>query len=231
MALNDPKPRRPSQAKLQEDEAPKYYDRKFSDLESNEEKNGPVFISAPVFGSKSVRGRFASMSPSELPTESNKNANDYGFRGNRFLQKQNRRARYWKLLIVAVVFIVAISIGVGVGVSHSRCRHNCGPVQKFGAMNGSGIVAIDLGDGSPRITAYTQDWDGSIVKSEYFNNSWSGGGVEGDLNTMNATIDGHSLVARDGTPLMSLVYEHAGERIVSGTSFRYCCTEIEWLPS
>jgi hypothetical protein len=118
-----------------------------------------------------------------------------------------------KLIIGALIIIIGLSVGLAVGITHNRGKHET--MQGFGAMNGSGIVSLDLGDGSPRITAYTQRWDGVILKSEYLNDSWSGGGAEGDLVTANATIDGNTLAARDGTPLMALSYAHADELIVS----------------
>lgn len=119
--------------------------------------------------------------------------------------------------IVLATIVVALGLGLGLGLGLPHHKKNPVAIQSYGAINGSGIVALDL-DNTTKITAYTQRYDGVIVKSEYQNapnGVWSGGTDVGDLVTANASFNGDTLAARNGTPLMALSYVNDNELIVS----------------
>jgi hypothetical protein len=106
------------------------------------------------------------------------------------------------------VVILALAFGLGFGLT----RHHTTTVTIYGAINGSGIVAIDL-ENKSTITAYTQNEDGIITVSQYTNGTWTGGALS-DLVTANGSFNGEDLTARKGTPLMSESYARDGELIV-----------------
>lgn len=114
------------------------------------------------------------------------------------------------LLLLGIFIVVAsLAIGLGLGLTMKERKGSAVVAQKelFGAFNGSGVVALDLGDiAIPEITTYTQDVNGTIVKSEFLNGTWSGG-ADGDAIM--------AIGARDGTPLMALSYANDDELTVS----------------
>ncbi|RAL65468.1 hypothetical protein DID88_001034 [Monilinia fructigena] len=112
-------------------------------------------------------------------------------------------------LIAVTIIVIAASLGVGLGVGLYKPK-SVTPMQTRGAINRSGVVAIDL-DNTTKITAYTQRYDGVIVRSEYQDGIWTGGSNIGDLDTSKGNFNGETLVARNGTPLMALSYESADE--------------------
>ncbi|KAB8300880.1 hypothetical protein EYC80_002808 [Monilinia laxa] len=131
---------------------------------------------------------------------------------NNIDQTQHHKKRNRKLyvaLIVATVIVMGLSLGVGLGVGLYKPK-SVTRIQTRGAINRSGVVAIDL-DETTKITAYTQRYDGVIVRSEYQDGIWAGGSNIGDLDTLKGNFNGETLVARNGTPLMALSYEFANE--------------------
>ncbi|KAI9875359.1 MAG: hypothetical protein M1830_008585 [Pleopsidium flavum] len=104
-----------------------------------------------------------------------------------------RHPRYWVWLL-SVVSILGLALGLGIGLTIGR------KVQ--GAMEGTGIVALDLGDDTTRITLYFQDRSGQIRQSQYKDGIWTGGTPQDTVVTSNA---------RPGTPLMALSYAHNNE--------------------
>lgn len=75
-------------------------------------------------------------------------------------------------------------------------------------MNGSGVVALDVGDGSSRIILYSQHYNGEIRRSEYLDGTWTGA-QHADVVEVVASN------ARNGTPLMAVSFVRHQELIVS----------------
>ncbi|KAM3072480.1 hypothetical protein ACMFMG_009280 [Clarireedia jacksonii] len=163
--------------------------------------------------------------PSSLPEVSNSFTN-HSPRASRTLtatdssqvngEVQTRKKRHrlrWVTFIVLGIIAIAIALGVGLGVGLQK-HNGSAMVLDRGAMNGSGVVAIDL-DNTTKITAYTQRYDGVIVRSEYESAVWSAVTNVGELDTALGNFNGETLVARNGTPLMALSYEYANELLVS----------------
>ena len=135
-------------------------------------------------------------------------------------RRRSRSLIVKSLLLVygaAVMIILALALGLGLGLGLRREKHSVN-VPMYGAINGSGIVALDL-DNTTKITSYTQRYDGVIVRSEYQDGNWSGGTDIGDIVTANGNFDGESLAARNGTPLMALSYVNDAELSVCLMSF------------
>lgn len=112
-------------------------------------------------------------------------------------------------LLFLGIFILAGSLAIGLGVGLSDRGRKSPTVERelYGAYNGSGIVALDLGNiTKPNITTYSQNVNGTIVKSEFFNGTWLGGTDDDSIMAMNA---------RNGTPLMGLSYVNDDELTVS----------------
>jgi hypothetical protein len=121
--------------------------------------------------------------------------------------------RVFIILGILVAIALALGVGLGVGLHKPKPNHSSKTLHQ-GAMDGSGVVAIDL-DNTTKITAYTQRYDGVLVRSEYQSGLWSGGDSVGELNTARGNFNEEMLVARNGTPLMALSYEGQGELLVS----------------
>lgn len=102
-------------------------------------------------------------------------------------------SRYPFFGLLAVVILIA-ALGLGLGLHFGLDK------PKGGAQKGSGVVAIDSGENIPLITAYHQDRSGIIRQDIYRNGIWS------MANDTVVTSD-----ARDGSPLMALVYAMHGE--------------------
>jgi hypothetical protein len=131
--------------------------------------------------------------------------------GRRILKLELR----WKHIILAilvVLLILALALGLSLGLTRKHQLHIALAPIDNGAINGSGVVAIDL-DNKSTITAYTQNADGVIVVSEYTNENWTGGALS-NLITANGSFNGEDLTARKGTPLMAESYARDGESIV-----------------
>ena len=121
----------------------------------------------------------------------------------------------WKHIILAifvVLLILALALGLSLGLTRKYQLHIAPAPIDNGAINGSGVVAIDL-DNKSTITAYTQNADGVIVVSQYANENWTGGALS-NLITANGSFNGEDLTARKGTPLMAESYARDGELIV-----------------
>jgi hypothetical protein len=121
----------------------------------------------------------------------------------------------WKHIILAilvVLLVLALALGLSLGLTRKHQLHIAPAPIDNGAINGSGVVAIDL-DNKSTITAYTQNADGVIVVSEYTNENWTGGALS-NLITANGSFNGEDLTARKGTPLMAESYARYGELIV-----------------
>lgn len=88
------------------------------------------------------------------------------------VQTAKPRRRIWRILrrywicILAMVMILGLALGLGLGLTIGR------NVQ--GAMEGTGLAALDLRDGSSKITLYFQDRSGHIRVSQYENGVWTG---------------------------------------------------------
>lgn len=116
--------------------------------------------------------------------------------------------RVLTLLFLGIFIVVAsLAIGLGLGLTTNLRKSPVAPRELFGAFNGSGIVALDLGDiAIPKITTYTQNVNGSIVESGFLNGNWSGGTDADEVMATNV---------RNGTPLMALSYANNDELTVS----------------
>ncbi len=80
-------------------------------------------------------------------------------------------------------------------------------ISTTGVMNGSGVVALDVGDGSSRIILYSQHYNGEIRRSEYLDGTWTGA-QHADVVEVVASN------ARNGTPLMAVSFVRHQELIV-----------------
>jgi len=112
------------------------------------------------------------------------------------------------LSILTLISIIGLALGLGLGLTFRKAGDSKAPVEppQSGALNGSGIVAIDLDGGMHMITTYTQTYNGSIIWSQYLNKVWSGGSLDDAVLTDNDT-------PRNGTPLMALSYTNNEELI------------------
>ncbi len=63
----------------------------------------------------------------------------------------------WNWLFAVVILGLALGLAIGLTIG----RNIQGP------MDGTGIVALDLGDGSAHITLYIQDRSGQIRQAQY----------------------------------------------------------------
>ncbi|KAI9752050.1 MAG: hypothetical protein M4579_005778 [Chaenotheca gracillima] len=130
--------------------------------------------------------------------------------GGYLAPEPDRRRHFFKRPIVWIflgVLLIAIIIALAVPLAlHFRNQDSSSPAQiaPEGAINGSGIVALDLADGSRRIALYSQHFNGEIRKYEYLDGTWTGG-------TGNDVVVESG--AKDGTPLMGLSYAIQGELI------------------
>lgn len=127
--------------------------------------------------------------------------------------KVTNRRLGWRTIIPLFVALALLTLGltIGLGVGLTVGKHKApATIQRYGAINGSGIVALDL-DNTTIITSYTQRYDGVIVKNQYIAGNWSGGTDIGDLVTADGNFNGETLVARNGTPLMALSYVNDNE--------------------
>lgn len=130
----------------------------------------------------------------------------------RVILKLELRWKHIILAILVVLLILALALGLSLGLTRKHQLNIALAPIDDGAINGSGVVAIDL-DNKSTITAYTQNADGVIVVSEYANNNWTGGALS-NLITANGSFNGEDLTARKGTPLMAESYARDGELIV-----------------
>jgi hypothetical protein len=130
--------------------------------------------------------------------------------------------RVFILLGIVVAIALALGVGLGVGLHKPKTNHSSKTLHQ-GAINGSGVVAIDL-DNTTKITTYIQRYDGVLVRSKYQDGVWSGGDNVGELDTTRGNFNGETLVARNGTPLMALSYERQGELLVSCYVHLDCCS-------
>lgn len=74
--------------------------------------------------------------------------------------------RYWILILVFLLAVVGLAVGLGLGLTmRNRAR---------GAEAGSGISALDLGDGSTRMTLYFQHHSGRIRQAQDRAGVWTG---------------------------------------------------------
>ena len=126
-------------------------------------------------------------------------------RESRFSRK---RPWIWALATVMLLVIVAIVVGCAVPLTHrhKEQRSPTNPVSTVGALNGSGMVMLDEGEGSSQIVAYVQSGDGNIRKLEYLDGRWSGA-QKADV------VDVLASNPRNGTPVMALAYDRREERI------------------
>lgn len=98
-------------------------------------------------------------------------------------------------VLAVLVFVTTLAIGLGAGLTIGRRRS---PV---GAMDGSGIVGIDLADDSRRIVAFYQHAAGRIRRIDYQDGRWT------DVDE----IEAWRVPPREGTPLMAVEYSDEGE--------------------
>ena len=77
-----------------------------------------------------------------------------------------RLRRFWILVLVAFL-VLGLALGLGLGLTIGRKKPN-------GAMGGSGVVGLDLGDGSSRITLYSQHANREIRQAQYKDGVWTG---------------------------------------------------------
>lgn len=130
--------------------------------------------------------------------------------------------RYWKLMVLCLILLIfGVSIGLGIGLGRHKNRPN--------AMDGSGVVALDLHDGTPRITIYFQHVSGQIRQAQYKDGIWSGY----DLHALH--LEKHILISRSGnsadavlannprarSPLMAVSYVHGDELNVCSHLYRW----------
>ncbi len=73
--------------------------------------------------------------------------------------------RYW-IWIVAVLLILGLSLGLALGFTMNK--------DHSGTQAGSGIVGLDLGDGSPQITFFFQHRSGKVRQAQYLEGVWTG---------------------------------------------------------
>ena len=74
--------------------------------------------------------------------------------------------RYWILILAIFLGVVALALGLGLGLTMRNKPH--------GAEVGSGISAIDRGDGSARMTLYVQHSSGQIRQAQEKDGVWTG---------------------------------------------------------
>jgi len=155
----------------------------------------------------------------QRPSQSEKEAVHAGRPGLKWLDKPLEAGEYHRGLwlsqrtaillgILTLISIMGLALGLGLGLTFRKTGDSEVPagLPQSGALNGSGIVAIDLDDGMHMITTYTQTYDGTIVWSQYLNDTWSGGSLNDTVLTDNDT-------PRNGTPLMALSYINNEELI------------------
>ncbi|KAI9760935.1 MAG: hypothetical protein M1835_000074 [Candelina submexicana] len=122
------------------------------------------------------------------------------------------RKRFWICVLAAlsIAAIIAIIVGCVVGLRGNGSRHTGAPnyASTTGVFNGSGVVALDNGDGSSKIIMYSQYHNGDIRRSEYLDGKWSGG-----QSTDAVEVVGRK--ARNGSALMAVSFEQGDELIVS----------------
>ncbi|KAI9876995.1 MAG: hypothetical protein M1830_005080 [Pleopsidium flavum] len=105
-----------------------------------------------------------------------------------------KKFRVWLLVCATILALIATVVGTPDYISTT------------GVMNGSGVVALDVGDGSSRIILYSQHYNGEIRKSEYLGDTWTGG-QHADVVEVVASN------ARNGTPLMAVSFSRHQELI------------------
>lgn len=74
--------------------------------------------------------------------------------------------RYWIWILVFFLAVVGLALGLGLGLLMRNKAH--------GAEAGSGISALDLGDGSARMTLYFQHHSGQIRQAQDKGGAWTG---------------------------------------------------------
>ena len=120
-------------------------------------------------------------------------------------QKQGWLRRHWREIgCISIVVVIAAVLGASLGLKLHKHPQPPGDLAP-GVWNGTGVVALDLGDGSDTIILYRQAKDGQIRRSEYLNGTWSGGQSADQIVSPNA---------RGGTPLMVVSFVRNDELIV-----------------
>ena len=219
-----PSQAKPSRAQIQEEEAPKQCQgsqatvqeesdpKQLAYHENNSQQNAPIFTDNSIWGDQ-----HPSESQRKSMTETDNAKLDTPKKSGIILRRGSIKT--WCILI-PIILAFALVLGLALGLTLGK-HHIHKSIVQSGALNGSGVVALDLGDGSPRITAYTQRFDDVIVKSEYLEGHWYGDNDTGAINTTDASsAGGITLKARKGTPLMALSYTKAQELIVCTVSWR-----------
>jgi len=74
--------------------------------------------------------------------------------------------RHWIWILLPLLAVVGLAIGLGLGLTMRNKAH--------GAEAGSGISALDLGDGSTRMTLYFQHHSGTIRQAQDKAGVWTG---------------------------------------------------------
>ncbi len=74
--------------------------------------------------------------------------------------------RYWILHLVLLLAVVGLALGLGLGLTMHNKAH--------GAEAGSGISALDLADGSPRMKLFFQHHTGKLREARYDAGVWTG---------------------------------------------------------
>jgi len=97
-------------------------------------------------------------------TEDKSTAEDKASTSKRRLSRLVRR--YWILHLVLLLAVVGLALGLGLGLTMRNKAH--------GADAGSGISALDLADGSPRMKLFFQHHSGKIREARYDAGVWTG---------------------------------------------------------
>ena len=74
--------------------------------------------------------------------------------------------RYWVLILAVFLIVVALVLGMGLGLTMGKKAH--------GAEVGSGISALDLGDGSSQMRVYVQNHSGELREVQDKGGVWTG---------------------------------------------------------